>query len=452
MDRYLSLFLGAFFLTCFLSVPVSASHALVDSPAQMNVIDSAKANAVTLLKDGKFQEAYDAFMRLLREAPDDDDVNLGLAVSAFRSGRHNQSVMAYERLIEVYPKRVALYQGLAQAYIALGDSENAQRALLRAKELGGNISEADLTAIAEAMERQNSLWQVHGMLRTGFQYNTNANQGLKSDEIRLGQWNVKLNDAEKLESAGAFVQANVDAARRFEPDSRWWVVGDLSGYWRGYENKGLEKQQARHLTMLRAGLGVRYLASSVLVDIRNKTEIYEYEDKQRIHAYGPEGTFLWAVDPSVHLITRASLENRSYEDTPERDGHSYSVGENIRLYFGENNHSVTVGGRFYGSRTESDVYSYDGQEVSASINFKLPYGFELSPYASFAKDRYNKPATVLETRNRVDESWTVGGILTYRIDNNWSVDVGHQYTDKYSTSELYKYDQNVTTVGVSWSF
>ena len=452
MNRYLASFLAGVTLACLLVSFSGTALAVVETPAQMNVIDSAKANALTLLKAGDFPQAYDAYMRLLREAPDDDDVNMGLAVASFRSGRYNQSVMAYERMIEKYPSRVALYQGLAQSYIALGDNDNAQRALLRAKELGANVSDKDLENIKDTMDRQSSLWQVHGQIRTGLQYNTNANQGLKNDEVRLGQWNVTLTDAKQLESAGAFLQANIDVARRFEPDSRWWIVGDLSAHIRGYENSELSNQTTRYFSMFRAGLGVRYLGTSVLVDIRNKTEFYDYEFEQSIKAYGPEGTFLWAVDPSVHLITRAGIEHRTYSETPERNGHMFTVGESVRFYFGEANHSITLGGRLYGARSEFEVYSYNGMEASASLNLKLPYGFEVSPYAVYAKDKYEKPATVLETKLREDEFWSVGGAVSYRIDKNWSVDVGHQYTEKHSTSEMYKYDQHVTTVGLSWSF
>ena len=79
---------------------VSAAIAADDSPALRTAVGSAKADAAALMQQGKYASAYDMYMRLLREAPDDDEINLNLARSSMRSGRYNQAVMAYERLTE----------------------------------------------------------------------------------------------------------------------------------------------------------------------------------------------------------------------------------------------------------------------------------------------------------------------------------------------------------------
>ena len=87
----------------FLLLLTSATLAAEDSPARRTAVGSAKADAAALMQQGKYASAYEMYMRLLREAPDDDEVNLNLARSSMRSGRYNQAVMAYERLTEKYP-------------------------------------------------------------------------------------------------------------------------------------------------------------------------------------------------------------------------------------------------------------------------------------------------------------------------------------------------------------
>ena len=82
---------------------VSPAVAAEDSPGLRTAVGSAKADAAALMQQGKFASAYEMYMRLLREAPDDDEINLNLARSSMHSGRYNQAVMAYERLTEKYP-------------------------------------------------------------------------------------------------------------------------------------------------------------------------------------------------------------------------------------------------------------------------------------------------------------------------------------------------------------
>ena len=77
-------------LLLLLAIPALAAE---DSPGLRTAVGSAKADAAALMQQGKYASAYDMYMRLLREAPDDDEINLNLARSSMHSGRYNQAVM-----------------------------------------------------------------------------------------------------------------------------------------------------------------------------------------------------------------------------------------------------------------------------------------------------------------------------------------------------------------------
>ena len=101
---------------------------------------------------------------------------------------------------------------------------------------------------------------------------------------------------------------------------------------------------------------------------------------------------------------------------------------------------------------ENSDYGYNGYEASAAFVFKLPHGFELAPNISFIQEFYNCPATALEEKYREDKRLRLGTLLTYRINEAWSLELNYQYTHNASESPLYEYDQHLITTGVTWSF
>ena len=432
---------------------VSTAIAADDSPALRTAVGSAKADAAALMQQGKYASAYDMYMRLLREAPDDDEINLNLARSSMRSGRYNQAVMAYERLTEKYPSEPVLYSELAQAYMALEDRVSAEQAMATMRSLNPNINKTDNDRLLDALEKRYDHWQVHGKLRTGLLYDSNATFGPSSTTMDMGVWRVTLPDAEAKGTFGAYLGANLDVGWKAERDTPWWIVGDAQGMARGNGDSSLDDVHSRTSEWGRAAVGLRHLTPSDMFDLRFKSEVFDYQWYQNVTASGPEATWLWAVTPSWHLITRGTLDSRAYSRDGDRNGAYWTLGQYVRRFFGESNHEIMVGLSYVGGNTpEKADYCYTGWEASARLSLKLPKGFELAPFVSFENDWYNGPATALETSNRLDQKWRTGAALTWHITDAWSVETSYQYTHNNSESPLYRYDQSLVSLGVAWSF
>jgi hypothetical protein len=429
----------------------SAASAASNDPARRVAADSARAEAATLLEKGDATGAYGLYMRLLREDPDDDAVNLGLARAATGAGRFNLAVIAYETLLEKYPREAGLYGELAHVYMLLGDRESAERSAAMMRALSGKSTEETSRAL-DILEERYSLFQVHGTVRTGVLYDSNANMGPDSDSMDLGDWRVNVEGAKKKESFGAYFGADLDFARRFYRDSSWHVVGDVRAFWSGNENSDLSDLHSRESQWGRGALGLRHMTSATIAEVRFKAEIFDYEFYQNVAAYGPEATFLWAASPAVHLITKGGIDRRVYSRDPQRDGAYGWIGEYARFFFGADNHEFLAGGRFLSASADRDDYGYTGWEATARLLFKLPHGFELAPFASYTRENYNGPATVLEIEDRRDERLRLGAALTYRIDEAWSLEFTYQYSNNNSTSDLYDYKQHYVSAGVAWSF
>lgn len=432
---------------------VSAAIAADDSPALRTAVGSAKADAAALMQQGKYASAYDMYMRLLREAPDDDEINLNLARSSMRSGRYNQAVMAYERLTEKYPSEPVLYSELAQAYMALEDRDSAERAMATMRSLNPNISKSDNDRLLDSLEKRYDHWQVHGKLHTGLLYDSNATFGPSSTTMDLGAWRVSLPDSEAKGTFGAYLGANLDVGWKAERDTPWWIVGDAQGMARGNGDSSLDDVHSRTSEWGRAAVGLRHLTPTTMFDLRLKSEVFDYQWYQNVTASGPEATWLWAVTPSWQLITRGTLDSRAYSRDGDRNGAYWTLGQYVRRFFGESNHEIMVGLSYVGGNTpEKADYCYTGWEASARLVLKLPKGFELAPFVSFENDWYNGPATALETSNRLDQKWRTGAALTWHITDAWSVETSYQYTHNNSESPLYRYDQSLVSLGVAWSF
>ena len=438
-------------LTLILLAAAGPARADDTLPALRTVFASGKEEAASLLQSGKPTEAYELYIRLLRETPDDDEVNSGLARAAMHSGRYNQAVMAYERLIDKYPRTASLYEGLAAAYMALNDRTSAEQTLAAMREAGA-VGEAGMDKKLDTLERHYSLLQVHGRVRAGVLYDSNANLGPRSNSMGLGIWRVEVQDAKEKETMGGYLGADLDIARRLYRDSPWWIVGDVQAHLRANTNNELHESNSRRSQWYRAAAGLRHIGSETLFDMRLKGEIFDYETMKNVSAFGPEFTFLWAATPSVQLITRTEIGRRVYSAEADYNGAYASLGEYVRLFFGEDNHEFLIGARYTGAWTKKQDYGYDGWEGSAKTVFKLPYSFELSPFVAYTEEYYRGPATALESARREDRRWRTGAALTYRINESWSAELLYQYTSNNSRSALYDYTQNMVSAGVAWNF
>ena len=186
------------FCACLFALPTPAPAAPVSDPAVQGAKAQVRARAADLLKSGKAEEAYGIYKSLLLNNPDDDEAVLGLARAGAVSKHWNQSVTAYEMLLEKYPNTAALHGELARLYMLLGEREAAERSLAEAKRLGGG-TELNL----DAMEKKYSQVQIHGRLRAGLLYDSNVNMGPDTEGMELGSWHITVPGVRTRTASGA---------------------------------------------------------------------------------------------------------------------------------------------------------------------------------------------------------------------------------------------------------
>ncbi|UQZ90002.1 hypothetical protein C4J81_12640 [Deltaproteobacteria bacterium Smac51] len=427
----------------FSAAPVMADQT---NPAVRSAVDAAAAEVITLLNQRKPAEAYELAMRLFRQDPEQDAVVYVLARAANASGRRNQAVMAYELLLEKYPRTLRLHVELHKVYVDLGDVKSAAKVADTIRALGGEA------AVPKAAVEEDPLRViVHGRFRFGGIYDSNANQGPGSNILDLGAWRVRVDDAKSKETAAAYLGANLDFSKRTRIDGPAWLVADLHTYIRGNFNNDLATTRSRYSQWLRGAVGMRYLTSDSLLDFRFKAEIFDYEFFQHVSSLGAELTHVKALSPAWRLTTRGDFARRDYSRSPGYNGLYYGLGQYLGYTF-ENGNQIIAGVRYNGASAKVKNYCYNGWEESLRLVFTLPYKTELSPFATYSEDKYQGPATALEKDNRRDRKWRMGASLTHRLNESWSTELLYQYTTNKSNSGLYIYDQTMVSLGLAYSF
>lgn len=433
-------------LICILLPGATPAEAVASPPPGLAAEKSA---ALELLQQRRFSEAYAAYMALLRQQPDDFEVNLMLARSARLAGKPNHSRVAYERVIEARPEEAGLYLELADLLVQLGANEEARKNLGQARLLDPDLDESQLSPIARGVDERTSNFSKIGRLGGGLIYDSNINAAPDRRGVNLGGVPLNLDSKNTAEEAlGMFLNASLDLAWRPNLESDWWLVADVSGYQRW----NFEASPRRDITYGRGALGVRHFTGGHLFEVRGKAEtILENEDTS-LNIFGGEVNWVAALSPNLHNVFRAGLEYREDCQVSEREGAYYYASEHLRWFFGASGHSLTGGLKVYGADARTARFRYTGYEPSMNAHFILPADFSLNLGLAWRLEEYKDSATVLESRNRRDEQWRLTAFVDKKVTESLTLYAGWQYVDNWSESDIYKYEQHQLMTGVQFTF
>jgi tetratricopeptide (TPR) repeat protein len=395
------------------------------------------------LSEERYNEAYNLFMALLREVPDNSTVNILLARSAFLSKRYYQAIMAYERIIERYPQHSDFHQEIAQAYSALGDNTTARRYLEKFN---------TQRAITRRLPPKPSRFEAHGRVVIGGIYDSNANQGPAENYLKLGDYFFTVKDAKAIEGYAAYLGLNLDGSYRLSDAGSWRAVGDFGVYLKNNFSEKLKELDRNYSQYYRLAAGLRGAFQTRLIDMRLKAEMFDYNFYQTVYIYGAEINFIQAAGRSVHFVTALSGDKRDYVRSEAYSGLYFSGGEYLRVFLGGSKHYITAGGRYILTDTEAENNSYNGWEASIHGGFSLPFGMRFSPKISWTQENYDGKATVLDREDRKDTRLGAGASLTFGITKSLLVDAAYQYFKNDSNSELYDYERHIGSLGMALMF
>lgn len=440
----------AIYFCMFLFVAIGeAFPAQKAKPAELG-FNERKIIAAQLLRDNKPKEAYEAFMKLLRESPLDGEVNLGVARSAYTAMRYNQAIMAYDRLIESYPDKAFLHVELAGVYAALKNRANSIRELELALLIDPSLKLLKYEEIERREADKRKTWFVGGNFSLGYGFDSNANSGPYSSKIILGNFPLTL-DPTSVQQSSEFGQAiaGLNIIYRKDPQARLLFVADIAFYGKYYIREIVENN---NLLWTRAALGMRYHWTTQYLDFRFKGDFAQYPSTRNITTVGADMVHGYIHNDLVTFISRAGYEQRFYKDSPGNDGFYYSVGETVRFSFNKGDQALMIGAKFAQRSAESKMFSNLSGEGSLRMEFRVPWDISIQPFGSYRQDWYDGPGTALELDKRIDGQVRSGLTLSKGFARYLSTDITYQYVKNFSNSPIYRYDQHTVTISFGVQF
>jgi tetratricopeptide (TPR) repeat protein len=394
--------------------------------------------AKTLFKQQRWPEAYAAYMSLLRKFPDNGEIQLGLARSAVSAGQHTRALIFYEQLVQRYPENTTLWQELAKVYTALGNHESAGAALNKKLKPGG--------LIPLSTEKQDLL-KVNGRISTGIIHDSNISLAPSDYLIPIGNTNLVLdNENMARESWGAYVLAAIHLNRRIHAASPWWLIADFGAYQKWYFDENAA------MTWGRAAAGLHYALNDIswMLRIKGEQSLFDYDGMAT--SLGAEGNFSYRFLPKTYLITKAEYGLRDYPDSSDHSDTYGWIGEYLRMLFSNDKCELILGGRWIANTADNSKYSAQGWETSGQLRFLLPFDSDIGLLAAFETKSYDEPAFIWVFNSRKDRKIRLGINLTHHLTDCFSINLNFQRLENDSNTELYDYDQNIISTGVTWTF
>jgi tetratricopeptide (TPR) repeat protein len=419
---------------------ISSSHAAMTRQDMADLY----ARSLENLNKGENAAAYVGYLRLLREEPGSSDIDFMLGQAAFAQGNYPIAVLSYIRVLKANPRHERARLELARAYDQMGQRDMARAELSALRDVNPGLPPASEMEKA-IFDTTYSPWTIRGTAGSGVFYDSNANLGVSASEY-MG---FTLVQGKAKESFGAYFTGGLDAAYQMGPGSHWYLVGDVAATNRQYFNSDVD----RRLTWGRAALGLRWASDKALFELRGKGEYLGRDAGDVLSSSGAEASFAYALTENLALITQGAYEYRNYaRDFEAMRGKHTHVGEYVRYQFGKRRHEVMFGGNYFSENAREKRYDGQGFEILGRVQFHCPGNIKTGFLAAWRDTRYDAPPTGLGGGDRWEDQFKVGVEVEKGVTENLSINIQGQYTKNTSNHSLYRYNQKLLTIGLTYTF
>ncbi len=344
------------FLLLLILCNVPALAATPEGPGARLMASQYLEQAKVMLKQGKNEDAWQMLRNLMREEPENIEVNAMLSQAAFATGRDNQAISAIERVVELQPDNPALRLALAKAYARAGDQAASGAEMREALRLDPNIADKgqqeDLAKAAKSAASRYDRFKSAGRLAMGVLWSSNATGGLDNLDVDIGPYTFRLTeDAEKKDAFGEYINGNLNWGWQLGEDTPWHLVGDFAFFGKKYNNSLPSNQ---YFTWGHASLGLRHVGEKSVFDMRGRVGNATFDPFDSMTLWGGEASFIYALLPNFQLIARAGIDSRAYMEYDGKDGVYGNAGLYGRLLLGGGKHSLLGGIKYIGASTSEE--------------------------------------------------------------------------------------------------
>lgn len=419
---------------------------------QLAARDFTEAEFVTLpaaqaFRDGRYEEALEAFKALLETNPQSSLVLRYAGLAALRTGQAEAALGYFDRAVAAEPTSAAAHFNRAQALLTLNRRDEAVAALTRVTAEAPGSPYADqartflegLGAATGEERAQTRATKTPSFLQAGV--------GLAYDD------NVAAKATDEDEAFRAF--EFLEGAHFFHEGQRTYLKGDG----RGYLNHHTDDQDEFDLISVEGRLegGMRgeiagrpgLLAFGLLAD-------YDHLDGERFATgFGADLTGAVGLSERVSAVLVQRVEDIDYEEDgvapnfTSRDGVVYTT--NARVYFlsADGKSFSWAGYLFEAVNANGQNFDREGHGVEIGGRLALTPRFRIDGHAEYREDDYDNFVGPIQRETDYLEL-EIGG--AFKLTDRAELRGRYTFVDEDSSLDALDYDRNVFSLSVVYAF
>lgn len=381
---------------------------------------------------GEYSQAYDLFSKSFREDPASVEANFALGEAAVQIKKYSHAVFAYDRVLMAQPEHEKAQLGKAKALMALGQAEEARAAYSTLlSETTDDAMRSSAKASIKEIDRSTREFSFRGKAYLSGVYDDNVNYGADDNLIPF---------SDSIASAG--LEGGLDVLAEYDVGRKngWMLVGGLSLFDSWYD-----KAPDQEVANVRGFAGMRSVGKRNLVEVVGRGEKLWYGGSSLVNIVGADGAWLFAAASRHHFITRATLENRNYDEGfdpfDQRDSVYGIIGETWKYYFSNRNNNLSLGGDLFSEDAKNNANSYMGYRIRLDGQVELPGSLITYAGGRYRLGKYDAPA-FFGTTDREDNRYDLFVGVRRRFGDRFGVDLQYLYVRNDSNEASYDYDRN----------
>ncbi|MDF1615652.1 porin family protein [Desulfurivibrio dismutans] len=403
-----------------------------------------------LLAERQYDEAYQLLHSAFRADPGHPEINFMLGRAAFESGRTEEAVMAYERVLLHNPEANRAKLELARSYMRLGSRELARQYFHEV--LATNPPEAvwqNIQRFLAAMDAAEKRHFLNGLVTVGVGHDDNVNTFPGNDTVRLNGFQFDLDGEEK---SNWLLNTNLVVNHIYRP--RYNSPLNWKTSFTNY-NAFHESANDMDLNLFGLSTGPTWRRDRLLLQAAVSFTHVDLGFDRYLGMAGLSAGATWLLSPQWALNGGIELRDRDFYQNDDRDSTNLLISLGPVFSHGDNRLGLTLG--YETDDADVEHHSYDRRRVTLRYDRKLPADF-----AAFAAMRYQETDYdddyPLFNKARKDESmfYSLGvSKVFWRSGDSrrsFSGQLSYAYTDAESNIELFEYTKGVANLALTYTF
>lgn len=409
-------------------------------------------NLNQLYAEKEYKTVHKQVQAYLKKNPLSLEANLLLANSAYKLGNLDEAMAAYDRVLILEPNHIYAKIQEAKIYAKSGykDISLLETDALLAQDLTPKQKEEVLKLKASLGTTQKSDQDkqtlLKGLLSIGLLYDTNTDSSIGEKSFKIPGYNLNYQGQKQEKDFAHFEQLYLTADTAIH--NQIGLFATLNAYNRSYFDRS-----NNNLAYLFANISPYYQAHDFKIFLPLIFNKVFLEHDSYLNTYGTGLELKKSLKNALFEAGYRYYQNRYYGTNRDKNSHHHDVRAGVK-YIVLDDVLTYLYLRYAHNREKKDLrtdinynsYGIDigaHKEIVKDFTLRTSFGFKNYLYRDFSSAFLNK---------RDDKVLSANIGLTYRINDDSSIEADINYINRTSNQFLYEYDRILTSLNYSYRF